>query len=72
MRTLYRCYAQTIRPRIGGRSYRDRSAYEYLPASVDEFPAPELFLKRMAEAGFRNVKARSLTLGIARIYTGER
>ncbi len=72
IRTLYRWYSHTILPRIGGTISRDRSAYEYLPASVDEFPAPELFLKRMAEAGFRNVKARSLTLGIARIYTGER
>ena len=72
IRTLYRWYSHTILPRIGGSISKDRSAYEYLPASVDEFPAPELFLKRIAEAGFRNGKARSLTLGIARIYTGER
>lgn len=72
IRTLYRWYSHTILPRIGGSISKDRSAYEYLPASVDEFPAPELFLKRMAEAGFRNGKVRSLTLGIARIYTGER
>lgn len=72
IRTLYRWYSHTILPRIGGSISKDRSAYEYLPASVDEFPAPELFLERMAAAGFRNGKARSLTLGIARIYTGER
>lgn len=72
VRTLYRWYSHTVLPRIGGTISKDRTAYEYLPASVDEFPTPDRFLALMAQAGFRNCKARSLTLGIARIYTGKR
>lgn len=72
VRTLYRWYSHTVLPRIGGTISKDRSAYEYLPASVDEFPAPDRFLELLERTGFRNCKARSLTLGIARIYTGER
>ena len=49
-----------------------RRAYEYLPASVDEFPAPECFMAMMREAGFKDCRARSQSLGIAQIYTGEK
>ena len=51
---------------------RDKRAYEYLPASVGEFPAPEEFMAMMARAGFRNCRARSQSFGIAQIYIGER
>ena len=60
------------RPRIGGLVSRDKRAYEYLPASVGEFPAPEEFMAMMARAGFRNCRARSQSFGIAQIYIGER
>ena len=50
----------------------DRRAYEYLPASVAEFPAPERFLEMLARAGFHNCRARSQSFGIAQIYIGER
>ena len=71
--------ARTIKP--GGKVVilefsrlvsRDKRAYEYLPASVGEFPAPEEFMAMMARAGFRNCRARSQSFGIAQIYIGER
>ena len=61
-----------ILPRIGGLVSRDKRAYEYLPASVGEFPAPEEFMGMMARAGFRNCRARSQSFGIAQIYIGEK
>ena len=69
-RALYEFYSYKILPRIGGLVSRDKRAYEYLPASVGEFPAPEEFMAMMARAGFRNCRARSF--GIAQIYIGER
>lgn len=69
---LYRWYSHRILPRIGGRISNDRSAYDYLPRSVDEFPQPAHFLELLAAAGFRDCRSRSLSGGIARIYTGER
>ena len=65
-------YSYKILPRIGGLVSRDKRAYEYLPASVGEFPAPEEFMAMMARAGFRNCRARSQSFGIAQIYIGER
>ena len=58
--------------RVYGMISKDRKAYEYLPASVDEFPAPECFMAMMREAGFKDCRARSQSLGIAQIYTGEK
>ena len=67
-RALYEFYSYKILPRIGGLVSRDKRAYEYLPASVGEFPAPEEFMAMMARAGFRNCRARSQSFGIAQIY----
>lgn len=71
-RALYEFYTGRILPRIGGAVSRDRKAYEYLPASVGEFPAPEAFMGLMEQTGFRNCRARSQSFGIAQIYVGER
>ena len=71
-RALYEFYSYKILPRIGGLVSRDKRAYEYLPASVGEFPAPEEFMGMMDRAGFRNCRARSQSFGIAQIYIGEK
>ena len=71
-RSVYEFYSYRILPRIGGMISHDRRAYEYLPASVGEFPLPEEFLRRMEAAGFRNCRAHSQSFGIAQIYVGER
>lgn len=71
-RWLYETYSFRLLPRIGGAVARDRRAYEYLPASIAEFPAPERFLALLSAAGFHDCRARSLSGGIARIYVGVR
>lgn len=72
VRRLYGWYSHRVLPRVGGLVSRDRSAYEYLPASVDEFPDPETFLEILGRTGLRNGRARSLSFGIAQIYTAEK
>ncbi|WP_295938395.1 bifunctional demethylmenaquinone methyltransferase/2-methoxy-6-polyprenyl-1,4-benzoquinol methylase UbiE [uncultured Alistipes sp.] len=71
-RALYEFYTYKILPRIGGMVSRDKCAYEYLPASVGEFPAPQEFMEMMRRAGFKECRARSQSFGIAQIYIGER
>ena len=71
-RAVYEFYTYRILPRIGGVVSHDRRAYEYLPASVGEFPLPDEFLQRLEAAGFHNCRARSQSCGIAQIYIGER
>lgn len=71
-RALYEWYTNRILPSIGGAVSRDRRAYEYLPASVEEFPAPERFLELLREAGFHDCRTRCQSCGIAQIYIAKR
>lgn len=66
---IYNGYSHTVLPRIGGMVSSNAKAYEYLPASVDEFPSPERFTVMMQEAGFRDCRWRSQSFGIATIFT---
>jgi demethylmenaquinone methyltransferase/2-methoxy-6-polyprenyl-1,4-benzoquinol methylase len=68
----YRFYFRSVLPRLGGLVSGDRSAYAYLPASVARFPTPAAFAALMEEAGFRDVRWRLLTLGIASLHRGEK
>ena len=68
IRWLYGLYSHSVMPLLGGAVSRDRAAYRYLPESVEEFPAPDKFLKILGEAGFAGCECRSLTFGTARIY----
>lgn len=69
---LYRIYSHHILPLIGGAISKNRRAYEYLPASVDEFPSPELFMEMLRKSGFDNVTRQSQSMGIAQIYIAQR
>lgn len=69
---LYRIYSHKILPWIGGLISRNRQAYEYLPASVDTFPTPELFSQMLASAGFTNITRHSQSFGIAQIYIAQK
>ena len=47
---------------------KDKSAYTYLPESVDEFPDGDEFLAILAEVGFEYNRCFRQTFGIASIY----
>jgi demethylmenaquinone methyltransferase/2-methoxy-6-polyprenyl-1,4-benzoquinol methylase len=49
---LHRFYFKQIVPRLGGAISGSRTAYTYLPDSVDRFPSAEELAARMSEAGF--------------------
>lgn len=70
IRWCYKLYFLKILPFIGGLVSGERSAYEYLPASVLRFPAPEKFIEIMKSSGFDTVEHTPLTLGICRMYVG--
>lgn len=70
-RKIYYLYFQKILPAIGGLISK-RSAYEYLPDSVIEFPAQREFSAMLACAGFRRVQHTDLTFGIATVYVGDK
>ena len=72
VRFFYDLYFSHILPWIGGRVSGDKSAYRYLPASVHAFPPPEDFMRMLSEAGFSAVRHRSLSLGLCRLFVGEK
>lgn len=72
IRWWYKLYFLKILPAIGGFLSGDRGAYEYLPASVLRFPAPERFVAMLQAAGFTSVEHRALTLGICGLYLGKK
>lgn len=72
VRGCYMLYFQKMLPAIGGFLSGDRGAYEYLYTSVLRFPAPDGFVAMLKTAGFEQVKHKSLTFGICRMYICEK
>jgi demethylmenaquinone methyltransferase/2-methoxy-6-polyprenyl-1,4-benzoquinol methylase len=72
VRAGYHLYFHHVLPRVGGLVSGNRGAYRYLPASVAHFPDEPQLADRMRGAGFRDVRWKSLTLGIAAIHVGVR
>jgi len=70
--SLYLLYFSRILPLIGAFFSRHLKAYDYLPASVLNFPPPKEFAAIMKQAGFRGIKWRRLTFGIATVFIGEK
>jgi len=72
MGALYRIYFKQVLPRVGTLISGVPGPYAYLPASVERFPAPDVMLGRMKEAGFGEASWTPYTLGIAGLYRGKK
>ncbi|MDH3999409.1 MAG: bifunctional demethylmenaquinone methyltransferase/2-methoxy-6-polyprenyl-1,4-benzoquinol methylase UbiE [Desulfuromonadales bacterium] len=70
-RSIYYFYFLKVLPWLGGL-LSQRSAYQYLPDSVMEFPDRETFKQMMEQAGFSDVRVHNLTGGIAAVHVGVR
>jgi len=69
-RSVFHFYFFRILPLVGRMVSKEAHAYNYLPDSVQSFPHGAEFRNILENCGFREVKIRSLTFGIANIYTG--
>jgi demethylmenaquinone methyltransferase/2-methoxy-6-polyprenyl-1,4-benzoquinol methylase len=73
LRGIYLLYFRHVLPRIGQWFARNQSdAYEYLPATVAQFPDGEALAERMRAVGLKNIKYWPLTFGIATLYIGRK
>jgi demethylmenaquinone methyltransferase / 2-methoxy-6-polyprenyl-1,4-benzoquinol methylase len=72
LRRLYLFYFNRLMPLLGRLFSGHDFAYTYLPASVAQFPAADVFAGMMRTAGFKRVRYRKLTLGIAVLFIGEK
>jgi demethylmenaquinone methyltransferase / 2-methoxy-6-polyprenyl-1,4-benzoquinol methylase len=71
-RQLYNFYFKAILPKIGRLISKDKSAYTYLPESVEAFPDGMDFENILKQVGFKNTTCAPLTFGISSIYTGRK
>lgn len=69
--SAYRWYLDRLLPRIGQTLARNRfGAYNYLPASVAEFPQGQTLVSLLGQAGLGDVTVHRFTIGIASLYVG--
>ncbi len=68
MRACYNVYFKMVLPFIGGSVSGVRSAYEYLPESVMNFPGRKEFMATLKACGFSKVEHKAFTMGICRMY----
>jgi demethylmenaquinone methyltransferase/2-methoxy-6-polyprenyl-1,4-benzoquinol methylase len=71
-RPVYFLYLRHILPVLAGRLTGDRSAYEYLNHTIEEFPGREALSAELARAGFSDIQSRPLTLGIVALHVGKK
>jgi demethylmenaquinone methyltransferase/2-methoxy-6-polyprenyl-1,4-benzoquinol methylase len=69
-RPLYYFYTKRILPAIAGKVTGDRAAYDYLNASIEAYPGHEAMSEELRRAGFREVRAIRMTLGIVALHIG--
>ena len=71
-KSLYKFYFKKILPFVGGIVSKNRTAYQYLPDSVEEFDEKILLVDLLKEVGFTSVKKYQLTLGIVQVVIAEK
>ena len=70
---FYRNYFKYVLPRIGQFFAKNKqSAYDYLPASVSEFPYGQALANKLTACGLTSVSFTPLTFGIATLYVGHK
>ena len=67
---IFAFYFKFILPAIGRMVSKDNRAYTYLPESVEAFPEGESFVDILKKIGFKDVRYKKLTFGVASIYCG--
>jgi demethylmenaquinone methyltransferase/2-methoxy-6-polyprenyl-1,4-benzoquinol methylase len=72
LRPLFGLYFTRALPLMGGLIGGSRSAYSYLPASVQKFPDQTQLSLLMEQAGLEQVQFENLTGGIAALHMGRR
>lgn len=72
IRPLYYAYLRQVLPRIAGRVTGDRSAYDYLGATIETFPSHQVLAAELRSAGFDPVRVARLTFGVVALHQGRK
>jgi demethylmenaquinone methyltransferase / 2-methoxy-6-polyprenyl-1,4-benzoquinol methylase len=69
-RQFYRFYSRFVIPPVGKVISGNSRAYSYLPETVSAFPSGDDFLDILRESGLTGCVRKTLSFGIASIYSG--
>jgi demethylmenaquinone methyltransferase / 2-methoxy-6-polyprenyl-1,4-benzoquinol methylase len=69
---IYFLYFQNILPLIGKIVSKNKSAYSYLPESVNLFPSGDEFLNVLKKNGLSETHFHQLTMGVVSVYIGKK
>ncbi len=72
LRWLYRPYLHHILPRVANFLTTEKSAYDYLGASIESFPSGPSMCELITSCGFRDATCTPLSGGIVSLYTAIR
>ena len=72
LQNVYKFYLNRLLPLVGRIFSNHTFAYSYLAESINNFPTAEAFCRQMQAAGFRQVRWRVLTFGVACLFYGEK
>lgn len=72
MRQLFKIYSHIVLPAYGKIVSHDKSAYEYLPATIEAFPQGEQMMEILLKAGFAKAGFKRLTCGICTMFFAEK
>ena len=70
-RPFYYTYLKLILPGVAALVTGDRSAYEYLGGSIEQFPGRDEMSAEISLAGFRSVRAVPCTFGIVALHEAQ-
>ncbi|MFP4156665.1 MAG: bifunctional demethylmenaquinone methyltransferase/2-methoxy-6-polyprenyl-1,4-benzoquinol methylase UbiE [Opitutales bacterium] len=70
-RPLYYLYLKYILPRVAALATGDKSAYDYLAGTIENFPTKEALSDQLRQAGLARVRATGLTFSIVAIHEAD-
>lgn len=68
IKKIYLLYFNFILPLIGKIISKDKTAYNYLPESVEKWDRENDIISESIKAGFRNISIKNFTFGIVKNY----
>lgn len=69
MKQLFYLYKKVVMPTLGKLISKDKTAYSYLPETMDAVPQAERMQHIIQQAGFHNVNFKRLAFGMCILYT---
>jgi len=71
-KSFYKFYFKKILPLVGGIVSKNKTAYKYLPDSVEEFDEKISLVDLLKEVGFKSIIKYKLTFGIVQVVIAEK